>query len=70
MPGKFHKWRSLGGYSPWGPKELGTTERLHFVIYKEGSDSETTLREQRDSVNKYFKVERAKFNVVRINKCY
>ena len=30
MPGKFHGWRSLVGYSPWGHKELDTTERLHF----------------------------------------
>ena len=26
MPGKFHGWRSLVGYSPWGRKELDTTE--------------------------------------------
>ena len=26
--GKFHGWRSLVGYSPWGHKELDTTERL------------------------------------------
>ena len=25
-----HGQRSLGGYSPWGRKELDTTERLHF----------------------------------------
>ena len=30
LPGKFHRWRSLGGYSPWGHKEWDTTERLHF----------------------------------------
>ena len=30
LPGKFHGWRSLGGYSPWGRKEWDTTERLHF----------------------------------------
>ena len=30
LPGKFLGWRSLQGYSPWGPKELDTTERLHF----------------------------------------
>ena len=28
--GKSHGWRSLVGYSPWGHKELDTTERLHF----------------------------------------
>ena len=30
MPGKSHGWRSLIGYSPWGRKELDTTERLPF----------------------------------------
>ena len=30
LPGKFHGRRSLVGCSPWGLKELGTTERLHF----------------------------------------
>ena len=31
LPGKFHGWRSLVGYSPWGRKDLDTTERLHFL---------------------------------------
>ena len=26
LPGEFHGQRSLVGYSPWGCKELGTTE--------------------------------------------
>ena len=26
LPGKFHGWRSLVGYSPWGLKESDTTE--------------------------------------------
>ena len=30
LPGKFHGHRSLVGYSPQSPKELDTTERLHF----------------------------------------
>ena len=30
LPGKSHGWRSLLGCSPWGRKELDTTERLHF----------------------------------------
>ena len=30
LPRKFHGWRSLVGYSPWGRKESDTTERLHF----------------------------------------
>ena len=29
--GKFHGWRNLVGYSPWGHKESDTTERLHFL---------------------------------------
>jgi len=32
LPGKFHRWRSLAGYSPWGHKVLDITERLHFTI--------------------------------------
>ena len=30
LPGKSHGWRSLVGCSPWGSKELDTTERFHF----------------------------------------
>ena len=30
LPGKSLGRRSLVGYSPWGGKELDTTERLHF----------------------------------------
>ena len=30
LPGESHGRRSLVGYSPWGRKELDTTERLHF----------------------------------------
>ena len=25
-PGKFHGWRNLTGYSPWGHKESDTTK--------------------------------------------
>ena len=28
LPGEFHGQRSLAGYSPWGRKDLGMTERL------------------------------------------
>ena len=31
LPGKFHGWRSLVGYCPWGRKESDTTERLHSI---------------------------------------
>ena len=33
LPGKSHGWRSLVGYSPWGHKELDTTEHLHFHFH-------------------------------------
>ena len=26
LPGEFHGWRSLAGYSPWGHKESDTIE--------------------------------------------
>ena len=32
LAGKFHGLRSLVGYSPWGRKELDTTERLHLCV--------------------------------------
>ena len=32
LPGKSHGQRSLVGCSPWGHKELDTTERLHFYF--------------------------------------
>ena len=31
LPGKFHEWRSLVGYSPWDHKELDMTEQLHSL---------------------------------------
>ena len=33
LPGKFHGWRSLVGYSPWGRKESDVTERLHSTLW-------------------------------------
>ena len=33
LPGKFHGWRSLVGYSPWGHRESDTTEGLHFLSF-------------------------------------
>ena len=32
LPGEFHGRGSLVGYSPWGPKESDTTERLQFSL--------------------------------------
>ena len=33
LPGKSHGERNLVGYSPWGCKELDTTEQLHFLSF-------------------------------------
>ena len=33
LPGEFHGWRSLVGYSPWGHKESDTSEQLHFLSF-------------------------------------
>ena len=33
LPGKSHEQRSVVGYSPWGRKELDTTEQLHFLFF-------------------------------------
>ena len=30
LPGKSHRQRTLVGYSPWGRKELDSTERLNY----------------------------------------
>ena len=32
LSGKFHGHRSLAGYSPWGHKELNTTEHTHVYM--------------------------------------
>ena len=46
LPGKSHGWRSVVGYSPWGHKELDTTERLHSLhsltrTHREGNGEKT-----------------------------
>ena len=45
LPGKFHGQRSLVGYSPWGGKELDTTERLSTQALVAPSCSELDLLE-------------------------
>ena len=32
LPGEFHGQRSLGGYSPWGRKELDMTEATNNTL--------------------------------------
>ena len=33
LPGELLEQRSLAGYSPWGRKEMDTTERLTFTFW-------------------------------------
>ena len=33
LPRKFHGWRSLVSYTPWGHKESDMTEGLHFLSF-------------------------------------
>ena len=42
LPGKFHGQRNLVGYSPYGHKDLGMTERLstHILGEKKKKNSE------------------------------
>ena len=42
LPGKSHGQKSLVGYSPWGPKELDTTEQLHF--HKQSKQGENGMK--------------------------
>ena len=56
LPGKSHGWRSLIGYSPWGRKELDTTERLQ--TQKETKDQyienyKTLLKEIKEDTNRW-----------------
>ena len=38
LPGESHGWKSLEGYSPWGHRELGTTEQLGTVCITRSCD--------------------------------
>ena len=33
LPGKFHGWRNIVGYSPWSRKELDMTEQLYLLSF-------------------------------------
>ena len=46
LPGKSHGRRSLVGYSPWGCKELDTTEGLyfHFLLSYIGEGNDNPLQ--------------------------
>ena len=40
LPGKFHGWRSLEDYSPWGHKESDMTEHTHTLSGGDGIPAE------------------------------
>ena len=52
LPGKFHGWRSLVGYSPWGHKESDTTGRLHSLTqgYPHNSGANKPLKKKKKKV--------------------
>ena len=31
LPGKSYEWKSLAGFTPWGHRELDTTEQLTHI---------------------------------------
>ena len=46
-PGESHGWRSLAGYSPWGRKELATTEATwHKVVTKKSIKKSKDAKEE------------------------
>ena len=46
LPGKSHGWRSMVGYSPWGPKESDMTEWHHFHFQITGREHSPTLQQK------------------------
>ena len=60
LPGEFHGQRSLTGYSPWGHKELDTTERLILLLYIE--NPKDASRKLLELINTFCKVVLYKIN--------
>ena len=61
LPGKFHGWRSLVGYSPWDHKELDTTEQLHF-------HSQGQQKERNHKIGAEINEKETKETIAKINK--
>ena len=80
LPGKSHGWKSLVGYSPWGCKELETTERLHFcfltsiheywwynlMIKRTGSGVRLTIYVTLDKLFKFFPLNNSEVKVIQL----
>ena len=45
MPREFHRQRNLAGYSPWGPKEVDTTEQLALSLFMHVRPSHLNISE-------------------------
>ena len=52
LPGKSHGQRSLVSYSPWGRKELDTTEQLLFLSFKDFFRKMPPLKFIKDKIDK------------------
>ena len=52
LPGKSHGQRSLVSYSPWGCKELNTTEQLLFLSFKDFFRKMPPLKSIKDKIDK------------------
>ena len=51
LPGKFHGWRSLISYSPWGRKESDMTKRLHLLYFKNQKASSLKMTMHHPDIN-------------------
>ena len=64
LPRKFHGWRSLVGYSPWGNKGSDTTERHHdFTMTRYGKMQELGLSVRLLIISNYLKTYPASFPI-------
>ena len=55
LPGRFHGHRSLAGYSPWGHKELDTTElsSISYIVISWDFEAYTCLVELLSHVQQF-----------------
>ena len=56
LPRKFHRQRSLAGYSPWGHKESDTTEQLSAYACTHTHTHTHTHPYEATSLNRMWKV--------------
>ena len=61
LPGKFHGWRSLAGYSPWDHKESDMTERPH-TFFETGMKTDLSSRVATSEFSKFAGILSAAFS--------